>query len=235
MSKNINSILKIQNNLYKLSDEKHKIFLKKLIPNKNEILGVKSKDILKLIKELSDKEIILFLEYSKYTFLEEIIMYAMILSRKSNNIDFVLKYIDNFKLMIDNWCSCDAFVYKLKNNHEKTIMWNYMKKNYFGNNNLYSIRLCIVIILKNFLEINYINKIFNFIKSINNNEYYCEMAISWLLSQMYFLDEEKTLYFIKNYTNKFIFKKSLQKICESKKINETKKESLKLLIKISSN
>lgn len=229
--KSFNNIEKIQSDFYKLQDDKHKLFLQKLIPNKNKILGIKNKQILNFINKLTEDDICLYLEKANYEFLEEVVMYAMILSRKENNLNFVLKYIESFRLMIDNWCSCDSFIYKLKNENEKSIMWNYIEKKYFNSNDLYALRLSIVIILKNFLDKKYLIKIFNFIKSINNNEYYCEMAVSWLLSQLYFIDKINTLNFIKKNTNKFVFKKTIQKICESKKVSNNDKKNLKLLIK----
>ena len=217
------------NYLFSLKEERYKLFQEKIIPNK-KIIGVRTdklKIIAKNIYKGNYKDFLKFLENNYY---EENILYGLILTN-INDINILSKYLNDYLLIIDNWASCDLTVSNLK------IVKTY--KEYFYNlilNNItsnypYIRRFCYVLLLNYFNEEIYLEKIFE-LCNIENDNYYVNMSIAWLLSVCYIKHKEKTLkYLNNNKLNKFTYNKTIQKIIESNQVKKEEKELLKLLKK----
>ena len=74
----------------------------------------------------------------------------------------------------------------------------------------------------------YIDEILQKVDRIENNEYYVQMAIAWLISFAYIKQKDKTeKYLLKNNLDKFTQNKSIQKICESFRVSKEDKEKLR--------
>ena len=81
-----------------------------------------------------------------------------------------------------------------KNN--KNLFYKYILDN-INNNYPYVRRFCYVLLLNYFIEEQYLDTIFN-LCNIENNDYYVNMSIAWLISICYIKYKEKTLKGIKN-------------------------------------
>lgn len=229
MKTKIKTLLK---NFYKLQLTSAKKHYLKIIPNTKNILGIYKPKIDLFIKKLTIADKQLIINNLEPKFLEESLLFISIIN-KMDDIDSVLNYLPKYLLYANNWCLTDAFNYKLKNNLEKTKLWTYIKQHYFVSNQTYHLRLAIVIIIQNFICHEYLPQVFEFISSIKNNDYYCEMAIAWLISTIYFYDKKLTLKFLVNQNiSKFVFKKSLQKILES---NKSTNDDVYIIKKIKAN
>ena len=84
--------------------------------------------------------------------------------------------------------------------------------------------------LNYYLTDEYIDEILQKVDKIISKEYYVQMAIAWLISFAYIKQKEKTgKYLLKNNLDKFTQNKSIQKICESYRVNNEDKEKLRKL------
>lgn len=208
-----------------INEEEYKEFQKKIITNK-KIIGIRTNELKIIAKEISKGNYQDFINQIKNNYYEENILYGLILTNiKDKNI--LLHYLDKYKLIIDNWSSCDLTISNLKIvKKNKKIFFEFISKN-INNNYQYTRRFCYVLLLNYFIEEKYLNQIFNFC-NIENNDYYVNMSIAWLLSICYIKYKKETLKYLKdNKLNKFTYNKALQKIIESKQISKEEKEKIK--------
>lgn len=210
--------------LYTIKEEDYKKFQEKIIPNK-KIIGIRTNKLKSIAKEIYKANYQEFINVIENNYYEENILYGLILTN-IKDINIQLIYLNKYKLIIDNWASCDLTISNLKIvKDNKEIFFNFILKN-INNKYPYTKRFCYVLLLNYFIEEKYLNQIFN-LCNIENNDYYVNMSIAWLLSICYIKYKKETLKFLENNKlNKFTYNKTIQKIIESNQI--LKKEKIKL-------
>lgn len=213
------------NYLFSIKEEKYKEFQQNIIPNKT-IIGIRTNILKKIAKEIykgNYKEFINLLENNYY---EENILYGLILTN-IKDINILIPYLNEYILIIDNWASCDLTISNLKIvKNNKEIFFKYIQENIY-NNYQYARRFCYVLLLNYYIEKQYLNTIFK-LCNINNNDYYVNMSIAWLISMCYIKYKDESIkYLNNNKLNRFTYNKTIQKIIESKQITKEEKEILK--------
>ena len=89
-------------------------------------------------------------------------------------------------------------------------------------------RFGVVLLLNYYINETYIDEVIKLVKSINNDNYYVKMAISWLISICYIKYKNKTIELFKNNDfDKFIINKSISKINDSHRVNKADKDLIK--------
>ena len=90
------------------------------------------------------------------------------------------------------------------------------------------VRFGFVFLLTYYMEEKYLPTIFSLVQKYQQEKYYVQMSIAWLLSYTYFIDKEKTLSFLKKgVLSSFTYQKTISKIRESRRVSEEEKEQLK--------
>ena len=139
-----------------------------------------------------------------------------------------LELVKNFIPEINNWSVCDCFCSGLKfvkDNRE--LVWNFIQP-YFKSKNEYDIRFAYVILLSYYIDINFIDKDLNLIDKFKDQRHYTKMAVAWALSICYIKFPEKTLKYLKtSKLDNWTYNKSIQKICESLRVDKETKSLLK--------
>ena len=212
-------------------DEKYQKFSAALIPNINNVLGVRATVLRKLAKEiLKDPILEKFLNTSEFQYMEEYTLQGMVIGLLKLPSNEVISYIKKFVPNINNWAVCDTFCCSLKftkNNLE--LVWDFLQS-YFYSKNEYEIRFAYVMLLNYYLIDEYIDKVLNLIDEFKDERYYSRMAVAWLVSICYIQYPIKTeKYLKKSKLDNWTFNKSIQKICESLKIDTETKKKLKIL------
>lgn len=211
--------------LNSLKEDDYKVFIKKLVNSKYEILGVRLPILRKLSKKYKLKDI------SKKPTFEEVMIESFIIGNIKDYDEFIIA-LKKFIPKIDNWSICDSSISSFKiirKNKEKYL--DFLKQ-YIDSKQEFEIRFIIVSLLDNYVEEEYLSYIFFFIDNVYKGYYYSDMAISWLLSQVYIKYEKETITYLKksNLSN-FILNKTLSKIRDSIKISKEEKENAKIVIK----
>ena len=94
----------------------------------------------------------------------------------------------------------------------------------------FTVRFGFVFLLTYYMKEEYLPTIFSLIQKYQQEKYYVQMSIAWLLSYTYLVDKEKTLSFLKEgVLSSFTYQKTISKIRESRRVSEEEKESLKKL------
>lgn len=221
----------IKERLKKEADVKFREFTSSLIPNVNNVLGVRTPILRKISKEIFQSgDYYQLLKTQKFEYLEEYMLKGIVIGLLKDSIDVVLEHISNFVPTIDNWAVCDGFCCSLKiANDNLDIVWDFLQP-YFFSNEEYEIRFAYVMLLNYYLCDDYIDRVLAIVDKFKDNRYYSQMAVAWLVSICYIKYPNKTeKYLCESKLDNWTFNKSIQKICESMKIDKTTKEKIKRL------
>lgn len=222
----------IRKELYEKQDLKYKEFHAGLCPNVDKIIGVRVPELRKMAKRIATTNYTEFLENAKDEYYEELLLQGLVIGYAKISIQDTFKYLEEFVPKINSWAVCDTTCSNLKitQKHMKE-MWQFLEQ-YINSQKEYEIRFALVMYLNYYLTDEYIDEILQKIDKIENKEYYVQMAVAWLISFAYIKQKEKTeKYLYKNKLDKFTQNKSIQKICESFRVNDEDKEKLKKLKK----
>lgn len=214
----------LKKELISLSDEKYRNFSSSLLPNVNNILGIRLPILRKIAKKISKRNYKLFFEQNDDEFFELTMLEGMIIGNLSEEQN---KYIEKFIPKINNWGVCDSFCSSLK------TFKNYPNKNllekYFSSDKEYELRFVYVMLLNYFIENDY-DYVFQKIKEFNNEKYYAKMAAAWCLSICIIKNFEQTFIDMQNSKiHPWVYKKGIRKAIESCRLNKSQKEKLKLI------
>lgn len=226
---------KIEEKLFELQDKKYKDFHRKICNNsKLEIIGVRVPELRRLAQQIiAENEFKDFLENEDIKYYEQALLKGLVIGMAKMPFEETCSYLKKFIPIIDNWAVCDITCSSLKvtkKNMEK--MWKFLYT-YTKSNKEYELRFCIVMYLSYYIKKEYLNKIFNIIEYIKNDEYYTKMAIAWFISIAYIKQPEETIEFLKQTKiDNWTYNKALQKIIESYRVTPEDKELIKNMKKI---
>jgi len=223
----------IQKDLLELSEESYRAFISKLIPNvdKENILGIRTPVLRKYAKQLNKSEARnLFLDSLPHKYFEENSLHMYLLEDISKEPKEIIEHLNRFLPYVDNWATCDSYKAKRLNKDleitEKAII------KWLNKSSTYEIRFGIVMSLKMLLGDNFSQEAFYKIISINSDEYYINIAISWYLCEAIIKNYDESIGVIKEgRLAKWVHNKAIQKCRESYRISDEQKDYLKGLKK----
>lgn len=216
------------NYLFSLQDLKYKEFNKKLTFTKYEIIGIRVPILRKIAKEIIKSDYHKFLDNGGTTYYEEIFIEGLVIAALPESE--IMNYLPNYILKIDNWAICDSFCNSLKIVKINPLKYFEYFSIYINSEEEFSVRVALVVFLNFYIKKKYLNKIFNLIDQIKIDKYYTNMAIAWLLSEMFIkYPEETQKYLNKTKINDFTFNKMISKVCDSYRVSEEVKIRLKEL------
>lgn len=212
------------------AEKDYKEFSAALIPNINNVLGVRIPVMRKIAKEFCKEYGEKCLEPYDTEFMEEVMVQGMIIGFLKKEPEKILKYIAEFVPRIDNWAVCDIFCGGLKfTKKNKELVWNFIQP-YLKSEQEYEVRFGLVMLLSYFIVEDYIDKILLILDEFKHESYYARMGAAWLLSICYVKFPEKThKYLTHSKLDKWTYNKGIQKICESFRVDKDTKNVLKSL------
>ena len=84
--------------------------------------------------------------------------------------------------------------------------------------------------LNYFIEEKYLDEIFELVNIFTSEKYYARMGAAWLISICFIKFPQKTTKFLESTKiDNFTYNKSIQKICESFRVDKETKQKLKLM------
>lgn len=245
----ISSVRKI---LFSHSDQKYKEFTSKLLPGTPSIIGVRLPLIRKVAKSVANSNWRAFLSEiwnnafetgGEDVFFEEKMLCGMILgSVKNVSLDELLYYCKYHIQTISNWSLCDSFCssFKIakKSEEHAQYVWNFIRPYVYLPDipsNEFQVRFALVMMLTAFFKDAYIEKILDEIEKSQHTGYYVKMAKAWVLSMclIHFPESTEPRLFnsagsIPLNLDEFTWKKTLQKIIESKRCTKELREKVNM-------
>ncbi len=216
------------NYLKSLKDEKYKEFHGKIVNNsKYEIIGIRSPISKNIAKEISKTNMKDYLDLEKGNYYEEVLIEGLVISKLKDEKVFY-KYFIKYIEKIDNWALCDSFSSSIKILEKHPDKYFNICLDLINTNEEYKVRLGLVMILNHFINDENTKKIIKVIDNISSDKYYINMAVAWLIAEMYIKEKDVTLeYLKKNNQNKFVQNKAISKINDSFRVTKEEKEMLK--------
>lgn len=218
----------IRKQLMEMADEEYRKFSSSLIPNVDNILGVRLPELRKLAKNIAKGDWRTYLAQADNRYFEETMLQGLVIGYAKTDIEERLRYVADFVPRIDNWSVCDSFCTGLKftKNH-RSLMWDFLQP-YLSSDKEYEIRFGVVMLLLYFVEDEYIERVLQWMDRIRHEGYYVKMAVAWAISVCYVKYPEPTMAFLKNNTlDDFTYNKALQKIIESLRVDSETKHVLR--------
>lgn len=225
---------KIKEKLFELSDKKYHDFHSSLCPGTENIIGVrvpvlrnyakelfKEKDWQKTIKEIDNE------------YYEEVMLQGMLIGQvKNEDINTILKYVEDYVIKIDNWAICDIFCAGLKITKKyKNEVWNFIQK-YLNSDKEFEVRFAVVMILDYYIEEEYLRENFKIFDNIKHDGYYVKMAVAWAISICLIKFYDETIKYLKaTKLDNWTYNKAIQKAIESYRITDSQKEFLRKMKK----
>lgn len=215
--------------LKSLSDSKYREFHFKLT-NDNTIIGVKTPKLKEIALYLSKNEYEEIFNKSNFETYEEKVIYGLIIGYLKTDFSTKLKLLNHFLPLNNNWAINDIVCANLKSFKTNQEQGYYFIEKCLKSSNPWDIRFGLVLLLDFYINDNYIDKILKISNNIKDNDYYVKMANAWLISICYIKYPNKTNKFLnKNKLDNWTHNKAIQKIIESKRVNEAEKINLKEL------
>lgn len=212
--------------LKSISDVKYKEFQKKLTPTKYEILGIRLPILRHISKEIFKGDYKSFLKVCKSNYYEEVMIKLLVIAKMSD-IDEVMKYFYDAIYLIDNWALCDTFCNSLKIVGKNKEYFLNIIKELINSSKPFNIRVGLILLLSYYVEEDYLSLIYNTLDSIKSEEYYVNMASSWLLCEVFVKFQASTLKYLEhNNLNKFIINKGISKIRDSYRVDKNIKDMI---------
>lgn len=104
----------IKEQLIQMADQDYKKFASALIPNIDNMLGVRLPKLRKLAQQLAKNEWRSYLAEAESDYFEEVMLQGMIIGYVKSDIEVVLEAAADFVPKINNWSVCDSFCAGLK-------------------------------------------------------------------------------------------------------------------------
>ena len=221
------TFLELTNYLQTLSDEKYKNFNDKIINTSYKTLGLRTPVLKKISKEIMKTNYLEFLTFANSSNIYEVqILSGLVISNMSDLKEYT-KYIKNYTKKMDSWSFTDMISNSSKILDNTTIEYSF---NFLKSSHEFTKRFGYVIILDHYLKKENLSVIFDLIKKETTHAYYVDMAISWLLCELYVKFTSDTYEFIKNTKiPDFIVRKATSKVNDSFRVSKEDKDKLKKL------
>lgn len=216
--------------LHELVDEKYQAFNQRLIPNVDNLLGVRMPELQKLAKQIVKGNWQEYFSFTQNNYYEETMLKGLVIGKVKTDLSTLFSLISEFIPFIDNWAVCDSFCGGLKLAKEYPDEVLSFLIPYLHSQEEYAIRFAVVMLLNYYVNKSYIDTVLPIMDAIHHDGYYVKMAVAWCISICYVNFEEKTMRYLKHCNlNDFTYNKALQKIVESNQVSNEKKVEIRLL------
>ncbi|MBR5244006.1 MAG: DNA alkylation repair protein [Thermoguttaceae bacterium] len=242
----------LRRRLVEFSEPEYRTFVTKLLPGIDNILGVRVPTLRSLGRKIAqdcgadflnavfdvpslERDAAPFQDITPSLFksYEERLVVGFIVAETSLDFAQRLNALADFVPYLDSWAVCDSFSASLRiPNACRSEFWNFLDS-CAKSSRPFEVRFAVVATLNHFLERSYIDVVFeraNRIAARRLGEYYVDMSLAWLVAEAFIRFPDATLKLLeRNDFDDFTFNKSLQKIVESRRVDEATKAEIRRL------
>lgn len=207
-----------------LADEPYQKMQNKIVPGVENILGVRVPKLRSLAKQLAKGDWRTYLSSVQGTFYEEIMLNGLVIGYAKMEQDEVLELIEDFVPKINNWAVCDVCCSSFKTAaKDKEKLFAFLQP-YLKSRSEFEVRFAAVMLMDFFINDEYIDRVLKIYDGIHHDGYYVKMAVAWALSVCFVKYPEKTMLFLQsNNLDDWTYNKTLQKIVESYRVDDSTK------------
>lgn len=230
-----------QARMKELADPGYREFHRKLLPGVEGIMGVRMPGLRALSGELLRDDWQAYIRQvalawrlkgqgEEGVYYDEIILWALSICGGCKTWDTARSYVEGFIPAINNWASCDLFCTSLKlTSRYKEEIWDFIQ-HYLRSESEYYLRFGVVMLLSHFSEESYVNRGLEAMDKINHEGYYVKMAVAWAVSVYFVTCQKLTMAYLRNnHLDDWTYNKALQKITESRRVDEDTKRVIRTM------
>ena len=218
----------LKDELLKNQDLKYKQFNEMTMPsvNPDSIIGVRVPVLRTIAKSFKKSdEYASFMKSLPHTYFEENHIHSILLGQ-INDFDEWLSCMHDFVPYIDNWATCDTISCKRIKSHEKELEPSVHK--WIQSKETYIIRIGIILLMKYYLKDCFDPKYLEWVKDVQSDEYYVNMARAWFFQDALVKQYDATIpYLQSNALDTWTHNKAIQKCVESLKFDQQTKDYFK--------
>ncbi len=220
----------IRQRLFELQDIKYKEFHSKLMPtvDKDRVLGVRTPDLRRLARELKGTaQASVFLETLPHDYYEENNLHGFLLEY-IRDYNACLEAVDTFLPYVDNWATCDTMSPKVFKKHLPEFISQIQA--WMGAEHTYTVRYGIGMLMRYYLEEAFQPEYLEWVAAVKSEEYYINMMVSWYFATALAKQYTFAVPYLENHRlSPWIHNKTIQKACESYRLDDNQKKYLKSL------
>lgn len=216
--------------LRKISDKAYAEFNLKLCPDtKKKMLGVRIPKLRKLaqtlVKEYSLEELV---ELIKEEYFEEVLLKGLVIGYSKIPLEEKFVHIKEYIKKMDSWAMTDSFVPTLKvEEKDLAIAWKFILP-YLKSEKEFEVRFSIIMMLDYYIIDKYVDEVIKLLDKVKHDGYYVKMGVAWTLAEIGIKYHKKFIkYFKNNNLDKFTHNKTIQKMCESYRVDKNEKDILR--------
>ena len=220
----------VQEQLFALQDLKYRDFHSKLMPNisKENVIGIRIPVLRKFAKQFAASDIASeFLNELPHQYYEENNLH-MLLITQIKDYEKCLQEVKCFLPYIDNWATCDFSEPACFKKHKNELLPQI--REWIASKHTYTIRYGIGMLMRLYLDEDFIEEYLVWVTQIQSDEYYVNMMIAWYLATALAKQWDATIpYLEKRMLSDWVHRKTIQKAVESYRITDSQKIYLKSL------
>lgn len=213
----------IREDLLSMAEPQYREFSAKLLPEGENLLGVRLPKLRKMAKQIWKRYGPIYLDtvltsdsgeeraegglsdnkLPQEEYMEEILLQGMVIGGlKADNdgeLAEILNYIKRYVPKINNWSTCDSFCVGLKLAKKYPAqMWDFLQE-YLAAEQEFAIRFGIVMIINYYINDEYFDRLFPIFNTIGerNHAYYVEMGLAWAISICYVKKSGETEHYLR--------------------------------------
>lgn len=202
-------------------------FYKNLIPNASPISGVRIPELRKLASRIAKEDYKDFLNKNPLDTYEMETLHAFVIGYARDDINTVLKYLQDFIPKVHDWSVNDSLCqsFKIARKHREEVFDMLMQ--YRDSQKEFEVRVIAVMLMSHFLVDAYIDEVINVLNTLHAQEYYAKMGIAWAVATIMAKYPDKCLKYMESKDNKlddWTYNKAIQKMKESYRVSDKMKE-----------
>ncbi|MBQ3014227.1 MAG: DNA alkylation repair protein [Clostridia bacterium] len=220
----------IQAHLFAMQDEGYRAFQCRLMPTVDAevVIGVRTPQLRKYAKTIANSSVAkAFLQALPHKYYEENNLHAFLIE-EIKDFDTCVEALNTFLPYVNNWATCDSMNPKILSKHKPELLA--VIENWLSSPDTYTVRFGIKLLMTWFLDADFLPEYLQKVASVNSEEYYVKMMISWYFATALAKQYEATLPYLKEHRlSPWIHAKTIQKATESYRLTKEQKLYLKTL------
>lgn len=206
------------------SDQKYNDFNRKIINSGVVTIGCTTPFVRKIAKNYSLEQV---LKFPLHEYYEVDLLRGIVISYSKIPYEQKKDLLDDFAATIENWAVCDCNCIKVSNK-ERELYFEYFCK-LLSDERTFVCRYGVVNLLANYLDEEYICRIFTSLRSVRIwGEYYVDVAVAWLIATAVVKCRDATVKYMENegreVLNNFAYNRALQKMRDSFRVSDEDKQ-----------
>ncbi|WP_308754934.1 DNA alkylation repair protein [uncultured Anaerotruncus sp.] len=222
----------LQARLRAMADPDYRAFHQKLVPEVDNLLGVRIPALRGLARELARGDWRGYLAAAGTDAYEETMLQGLVLGYARMEIGELLERLREFIPKIGNWAVNDSVCAGLKlvkKHREETLAF---LRPYFAGEAEFEVRFAVVMLMDHYIDEAYIDEALSLLRTVRHEGYYVKMAVAWALSVCYVKFPERTRPLLQGEAfDPQTRRMALQKIVESNRVDAREKAEIRALRK----